>query len=74
MLVFVLYIILLYLLYYCPLEKSICYLVRNRGVDADEKGSGEEVGLIERGKTVIRTHYMRKKYLFNKRKKIHFLT
>ena len=43
--------------------------MRNRnGVDLDVSGDEEEQGGIERGKTIIRIYYERKKSIFNERK------
>lgn len=52
------------------LEKPICFLLRDRkGVASDEGESGEDLGGVEGGVTVIRIDYMKNKSIFNKRGK-----
>lgn len=41
------------------------FLNKNRGEDFEGKNDGEEVGRMERGRTVVRTYHMKEESVFN---------
>lgn len=63
-------IVFVYLFYFVIfLLKACSFLTGDRkGVSADRTGGGEELGGVEGVKTANRIHYVKKEFIFNKRK------
>lgn len=54
-------------------SKPVYFPMRDRkGMDADGRGGGEELGRVEGGETIKNIYYMRKESIFNKGEEIWF--
>ena len=57
------------LYYYYPLEACSFLMRRKKGSGSGWEGSGEELGGVEGGETIIGIYCMKKESIFNKRQK-----